>query len=360
MRERALRDRFMQWCGGSLTFEDAAGQAPARTEHVASYDDVHDLVKNLRDDGRRSGEKWRLRVGATSIHFNGMLNGLYAWARTAGFLRGQRARTAEKPWTDLRNHVAHGSSGIDTPVAAAKMLRDLAEFINQLWGNTTPGGRLYPAPIARSVTALSWNGGTGTRTLWTTAALRDQNYPDDERETFLLVRAVAQPGTFPEDRHLLEFDARFETTVYPADYLWGPGTRTEALLWLDEHQPAGDSVDPVDRVLLLREHDGNLYLPMRPAAAAGIPAEDRTGRWHTVRADFPNDAYAHVRSGADDPAHRGRPGRDCPAEGCPVQVLASGDHHDAMEAATAVIGPIEPTLPPPVGMPPMVSCPNRF
>jgi hypothetical protein len=34
MRERALRDRFIQWCGGSLMFDDAAGQAPPRTEHV--------------------------------------------------------------------------------------------------------------------------------------------------------------------------------------------------------------------------------------------------------------------------------------------------------------------------------------
>lgn len=358
MRERALRDRFMQWCAGSLTFENPAGQAPPRTEPVHSYDDVHDLLKRL-GDRRRPGEKWRLRVGPGLVDFNGTLGGLHQWARAAGLLRGQRARTAEKPWTNLRNHVAHGSTGTNMPVESARALRDLAEFINQLWGSPTPGGRLYPAPIPRTVAALSWSS-TGSRTVWTAEALRDPHYTDDDGDTFILVRAVATHGTFPEDRHLLDFDARFETTTYPADYLWGPGSRAEALAWLEDHPPADDSTDPVDRILLLREHNGIVYLPMRPQAAAGIATHHRPGRWHAVRADYPSDAYAHVRSAADSSAHRTRPGRDCPTQGCPVHLLGSGNYHQALNAAASAVGPITPALPPPVRVPPLAPLPNRF
>jgi hypothetical protein len=34
------------------------------------------------------------------------------------------------------------------PADAARTISDLAEIINQFWGSATPGGRLYPAPIA--------------------------------------------------------------------------------------------------------------------------------------------------------------------------------------------------------------------
>jgi hypothetical protein len=41
----------------------------------------------------------------------------------------------------LCNHVAHPSGHhVDTPVGAARTVRDLTELINQLWGQATPGG----------------------------------------------------------------------------------------------------------------------------------------------------------------------------------------------------------------------------
>lgn len=167
--------------------------------------------------------------------------------------------------------------------------------------------------------ALSWNS-TG-RTVWSIDALRDQNYQEDQAETFILVRAVAQQGTYPEDHDLLDFDARFETTAYPANYLWGPGSRGEALAWVEEHQPQGDTVDYIDRVLLVREHEGTVFLPMRAEVAAGIPEVHRVGRWHAVRADFATDALGHVRGG-----HRTPSGGDCRTRGCPVHILGSDDH----------------------------------
>jgi len=227
-------------------------------------------------------------------------------------------------------------------------------------GQRDTGRQTLPSADPRAVAALSWNSSTGARIVWSVEALHDQNYADGDGHTFILVRAVAKHGSFPEDNQLLEFDARFETTMYPAHYLWGSGTRAEAVLWLDEHQPTGDSIEPVDRVLLLREHNGIVYLPMRPEAAAGIPAEHRSGRWQAVRTDFPHDAYAHARGTVDSPAHRARLGRDCLAKGCPVHILCSGNHHEVLTAAAAAVGPITPAWPPPVGVPALISLPNRF
>jgi hypothetical protein len=96
------------------------------------------------------------------------------------------------------------------------------------------------------------------------------------------------------DDHWAEFDTRYETTRFPTDYLWGPGTREEARAWLEHEQPEGDSVDFTDRVFLVQDH-GRLLPPMRPAVAAGLPDHVRIGVGHAVRADFPDDAFAHVR-----------------------------------------------------------------
>src|SRR5439155_6175821 len=43
------------------------------------------------------------------------------------------------------------------PPDAARTIRDLAEIINHLWGHNTPGGRLYPGPLKREVTAIGWD-----------------------------------------------------------------------------------------------------------------------------------------------------------------------------------------------------------
>jgi len=94
---------------------------------------------------------------------------------------------------------------------------------------------------------------------------------------------------------LREFDARYELTMYPADLLWGPGTRVDALAWLEATAPVGDEVDHLDRVFAVRRHDGTVYPPCRPDMLLGLPPEHRAGTWHVVRADLPEDCFAHVR-----------------------------------------------------------------
>jgi hypothetical protein len=87
-----------------------------------------------------------------------MLDSLLRWARREGLLRGQRNRAREVLFKRFRNYVAHPAGyQLVTPVDAARALRDLAEIINHLWGASTAGGRLYPAPIRRAILAIGWS-----------------------------------------------------------------------------------------------------------------------------------------------------------------------------------------------------------
>ncbi|WP_260845015.1 hypothetical protein [Streptomyces sp. SLBN-31] len=357
--EQALRERFVQWCAGTITFEEANGLQSPVVQDVRTYDDVFAAVKKA---GRRSRRRprqqpspqWRLKVGTTLIDFNGMLAGLRTWARAAGLLRGQRTRGIEHAKSKLRDAVAHPTGYHRTmPVEAARTLHDLAEFINQLWGHPTPGGRLYPAPVERHIVVMAWND-EGSVEMAHADALRGDS--DADGYHYILIRSASGPGSRYEDGYWSAFDARFETTQFPADYLWGPGSRRDALAWLDAEQPKGDTVDYVDRVFMLREHDGQVYAPMHPEVAAGLTAEEQRGTWHTVRADFPEHAFAHVRGLSDGPGHA-RTG-DC--RNCAAHHLGSGSHEQALRAAEDTIGVVTPRRPPAVRIPDSFFWPHRF
>ena len=103
--EFALRERFMEFHGGSVTFRDKDGDLHDVT--AVTFGQLHaEITGHLhkRDGG------WRLvlrRTGDT-VYFDGMLDSLIRWARSEGLLRGQRNRALEPVLRKLRNHVAHG------------------------------------------------------------------------------------------------------------------------------------------------------------------------------------------------------------------------------------------------------------
>lgn len=264
--EQALRERFIEFHQGTVTFVHPKTRQE-QTVPATSYEQVAEFTRRHRS--------WKLRTGTgpETIPLNGMLDGLRAWARHAGLLRGQRNRAVEDAITRLRNHVAHPSSyHLTTPADAANTISDLAEIINHLWGAPTPGGRLYPAPIRRTTVLLSWNTESGEITAWPVTsdgpAVRRQHtgradgeesaaaLGDRERGwRHILVRGV------PDDWDLMNFDARYQAGRYPSEWLWGPGSAEEASAWLDAEQPHGDDVDILDRLFILRYHDKLLYLP---------------------------------------------------------------------------------------------------
>lgn len=323
--EQALRDRFAAYySGATVEVRDRARRGrPARVHQITvhSYRDFFEQYQAAKAAELRAdpSQPW--------MEFNGMLNGLLAWARHEGLLRGQRNRQAERTVKALRNIVAHGEYHLDSPVEAARELSDLAEFINHLWGHPTPGGRLFPAPLHRAVVAIGWNHDGGTTLVGYAEQLAAN--PDEETFTYVLARAVHCPGGL-SDPYLVNFDARHATTAFPTQWLWGPGSCEDAVAWLREHQPEPDVCDYLDQVVLLRTGNGQPDLPAYPAIAAGLPAHQQQGSWQTLRVDRGLDAFAHARALADpDAGHAAR--GECRA--CPVDTLVSGTLADALEAA---------------------------
>ncbi len=332
--DQALRERFVQCYAGNVTVVDKHGKEVGLL--VKSFDEVYEALRR----GGGHGQRWKLKLrNGEVVAFRPTFPGLLEWARSEGLLRGQRTRRLDEVYVRMRNRVAHPSSyGLITPVDSARSIRDLAEIINHLWGSPTAGGRLYPAPVAREICALCWDERTGTRALPRADQLGSMS--EDERGwTYIILRAV------PQDDGLWEFDSRFETTTFPAESCWGPGTWDEALAWLRTERPQGDEVDPLDRLFLIRVHGDEVELPRRPEVAAGLTGAARVGTWHVIRADHPFDAYAHVRGpgGVRNP--------NCSLSGlcaaCPVETISVGTFEEVINA----VGPVEPLVPPEVWVP---------
>ncbi|GAA2531650.1 hypothetical protein [Pilimelia columellifera] len=339
--EQALRDRFVDFHGGTVTFIDHIG-----AEHhvaVARYVDVHSFLRANRPP--RGRQCWRLRLarGATMAFRDGMLHDLRTWARKAGLLRGQRNHGIERALVELRNFVAHPTGyQLYGPVEAARTLHDLAEIINQLWGASTPGGRLYPAPTRREVVVMAWSTDGSERITVTAEALADSVDPDDRPWQCIILRAVFRPDEGYADPALRSYDSRVEATLYPTDLLWGPGTITDAAAWYAQHKTQSDMIDHLDQTFLIRHHDDLLCQPVRPQHAAAAPCDAQAGTWYAVKADHPNDAYQHVRNIVT--AAGCQPHGQC--NNCHAETLNVGPHHTATAGTLATV-----PLPPDVATP---------
>lgn len=334
--EQALRARFMEYHGDEIPLVSKDG-----TPQPLAASTFNDLYHALNRGTHRKAQRLLVRDGDGTIEFKGSLNHLLVWARTEGFLDGQRNRMLEPTLVAMRNDVAHPSNyHLVMPVDSSRAIRDLAEIINRLWGAVTPEGRLYPGPVRRDVMAIGWseNGESLVR-----AHAEHLAVPDDKDIVhFVLVRA------FADDPHLWNFNARLETTHFPSEYLWGPGSQEEALAWLKTVQPQPDETDYFDRLFLVRESDGRADLPFRPEACAALPPEERMGTWHLVVADHPADALLHVRrliEGTDGCA------TDGPCDSCPAESVFAGTWAEALTAYEDRNGPIESALAPDLWVP---------
>ncbi|WP_436760258.1 hypothetical protein [Streptosporangium sp. V21-05] len=281
--EFALRERFTEFYGSEITIVD-----DERTELRVSVSNFEEVRAQFK---RRRGQPALLLqlLDGQTIPFDGMLSSLMTWARAERLLRGQRNRHAEPLFIRLRNFVAHEAGDhITTPLDAALAIRDLAETINQLWGALTPGGRLYPAPIRREPIVIAWSsdGGSSSTGL---AEHFQATAPEPDQDQYAVVLAVVG------DPELGYFDSRYATTPFPQDLLWGPGTREDAIAWLESECPSGDEVDVLDQIFVIRYHEQRLYLPQEIDVAASLEPEERQGIWYLVQADSPLDAFNHLR-----------------------------------------------------------------
>jgi hypothetical protein len=120
----------------------------------------------------------------------------------------------------------------------------------------------------------------------------DQLVADSTRRdwTYLMVQAV------PTDE-LVAFDADLETLRFPARWLWGPGDYGAAVEYVGSAIQEEDEADHLDRWFLVRVNGGAVDPPRNPDQFAGLPVDHhRDGVWHLIRADYPIDAFVHVRS----------------------------------------------------------------
>jgi hypothetical protein len=309
--EQALRDRFLPFYNDTVPFIDAHGQHQSITAT-----DYRTFYAYLHSNGRlRRGKNWKLklRCGRAPMRFDGMLDSLLRWARAEGLLSGQRDRVRDRPRLELRNLAAHPSYQVGMPPDAAAEIADLAAIINRLWG--APAG----LPHSREVVIIAWDDRSVT---WNGASRFLSGGHIAGTETCVVVRAGAHDD-------LGSYDSLYEAVTTPCEYLWGPGTLTDAYAWLEAEQPEGDEAPLLDRLFVLQCRDGILYLPQVIPVAAGLDSGQTAGTWYLIRADSPHDAFNHQRqqlAGADGHAARGH----C---GCPVEALGEGQLQEVLTMA---------------------------
>jgi hypothetical protein len=344
--EQALRDRFMEFHDGVVRFKDAKGEVHEVREQT--FERVHDVLHS--ENRLRKPHKWRLPLRRTGelIYFDGMLDSLFQWARGEGLLRGQRNRRREPLLRAARNYVAHGSGDhLVTPADTARDIKDAAEIINQLWGSATPGGRLFPAPIAREIQLVGWSTSGNVVTGRVGDGLPADEFPGWQ---CALVRAVHG------DDRLDRFDALFETTVYPAELLCGPGNWSDASAWLDHHNDEPDEVEVLDRLFAIQHHQDRLSWPRSLDTTAGLADDNRDGMWQLIRADYPDDAFAHARGVVLSQCNSGTG----PCKQCAAESVDAGSWQDVIDYATRTGTPITPRQPPDFKIPTLRATPRHF
>jgi hypothetical protein len=317
--EQALRERFLPFYGGTAMFIDRKG-----CEHQVTAGRFSDLF----DRGNplvKSGWRLKLRSGREPILFNGMLTSLLRWAREERLLGGQRDRWQDKFRVLFRNYAAHSEYLREMPDDAAAEIFHLSELINQIWG--APGS----TPIRREIVALAW---TDTAIMYGLAEgfHVEERVPPDA--TCVVVRADLLDHTLGNS-----FDTLYEMTAHPFDYLWGPGTWSDAAQWLGQESLAGDEFALLDRLFLLRYHDSRLYMPRSACAAAALEGHERTGSWYLLRADYPADAFGHQRqilAGTQGHSTNGF------CRDCPVETIAAGSWHEVIDHCAAAGADITP------------------
>jgi hypothetical protein len=326
--EQALRDRFLPFYDGTVTFLDRGGQ-----EHIVTaqrFDDLYDRDQPL------AKRNWRLKLrrGRTPIEFNGMLRSLLRWAREEGLLGGQRDRWQDRFRVWFRNYTAHPHYHLETPDDAASEIFHLADLINRLWG--APGG----TPVRREVMAIAWTASAVTYGLAEGFQIPEQ-MPADATCAVLLAD--------PYDLTLgNSFDAQYEMTARPCDYLWGPGTWSDGAEWVGSQQSAADEVPTLDRLFLLRYHLRRLYMPRSIGVMASLQRAERTGIWYLLRADYPFDAFAHQRQVLSSALGHAAVGfcRECPVEG-----IASGTWQEMIDYCAASGADVTPRPVPDLRLP---------
>ena len=292
--EGALRHRFVSLYMGQIPiWRDGVADILA----ASSFHDYYARRPNLRRCQLRTNEG-----GKEQLPFS--YPSLYSWARRRGLLGGQRNVGVFASLVNLRNHVAHPESySDDLPPWVVRLLVDVAEIINKLWGRDTDGGRLFPGPVQRRLRCAALS---PDRTAAVTfGSLNGVQTEERTRDwTFALFLAA-------EREELVDFDWEasgqqrfkhapgFQMTDYPTDQIIAPTSIDEVLRFISANNVDAmlDRVPFQDRLFFIRLA-ASTERPEFPRAAndvAKFDKHDADTRWFVVRADFPMDAWVRTR-----------------------------------------------------------------
>ena len=258
---------------------------------------------------RRHRDKLRLREQRSEPLPRGYAD-LYGRARRRGLLVGQRNVGVFGSIVKLRNYIAHPERHrVDMPPDAIRLLRDVAEIVNRLWGKDTEGGRLFPTPIKRRPRAVATS--PGREAAVTFGSLQLVPAARDKRDWTYTVFLAA------DGEELIEFDWEkpgcqrflhtpgFQMTQYPAELLRGPGSwkgLVDAIADFDDHKPA-DAVAFLDRAFYIRVSEGAAKpdFPRSATDVVDLELDDASAIWYVITADLPMDAWVFVRDSAGRP-----------------------------------------------------------
>jgi len=164
----------------------------------------------------------------------------------------------------------------------------------------SPGGEVFPGPIERvpRVIALAPDGARCVA-FPTIQSVR----VDDPAVADCLFAVYLAPASEElwdiHDGLQLRYRPGFQRTSLPCELLWGPGTRERLLpdLIRYEDNDLSDRVEYLDRLFVVRVADDQIDDARSPEDFDACQQND--GEWHLLRADYPQDAFCHVRDHGD-------------------------------------------------------------
>jgi hypothetical protein len=238
-------------------------------------------------DGMGS-KSWRLvsRVApAAMLPFTCTLAGLFNWARHEALLPGQRSRRFDFLLPRILGRMRPLDYALHMPVDSSLAIRQVGEFINQLWGSSTTDGEIFPAPMKRREFVLGWT-------------------PERDQMVRLLPDQLAESKVRSHWRYVVvlgvdraesldDFHSDFERTPYPAELLHAEASWAETLDWLSYRKRTTDSIEILDRYFVINLADTSP--PRNLGQFAALAGLERRGRWLLLQADSPIDAFVHAK-----------------------------------------------------------------
>ena len=328
--EHAFAARFIDYYAGSVDLIDSAGQV--KSVQASSIADLYAVL---------DGHRWRVtsrRDPTKRLTFSGSLKDLFAWARHEGLLRGQSTRRFDYVFPRMLARNRPIEYRLGSPPDSSLTIREVAEFINQLWGENTPNGDVFPEPSERQVFVLGWNAEDTESRVFRPDSFRNEA----AKPGWTFITVLCTSG----DELLDRCHSDFAVTTFPSQVLLGPDDWTATATFLETYEGANDHVQNLDQYFVLPI--GRDEWARTPNQFAGLSGTAHAGRWVLIQADSPWAAYRHMQSHAISPeTHRLRGSCDH----CWVECRATGGWRRMLLVLAAMNVSVVPELPRGIGRP---------